>query len=222
VSAGAPSVPGEWTRELLQDHVGEIVFNGVERMELDCVLCQQAALAGLWDHWYDPDEDDSDWLAELRARAEAGAAPTHVSADASVASGRDEGGFVAATVVALVMSLLLVAGLVYDGGLTLAAHREAFNEAAAAARAGAQAMRTTTLAGGAVSADPAVATAAAQRYLAAVGHSGSVTVQGDLVAVSVSFPYRTVILGVAGLNDITVTGTGSARAERGVTTNEAP
>jgi hypothetical protein len=173
------------------------------------------------DHWYDADEDDSDWLTELRAGAEAdqpGTGPRRASADA----GRDEGGFVAATVVALVMSLLLLAGLVYDGGLTLAAHREAFNEAAAAARAGAQAMRGTTIAGGAVDADPSAATAAAQRYLAAVGHSGSVTVQGDLVEVSVSFPYRTVILGAAGLNEITVTGSGTARAERGVTRNEAP
>ena len=133
---------------------------------------------------------------------------------------RDEGGFVAATVVALVMSLFLLAGLVYDGGLTLAAHSEAFNEASAAARAGAQAMRSSTRAGGAVEADPNAATAAAQRYLAAVGHAGTVTVSGDLVEVSVSFPYRTVILSAAGLNDITVTGTGRARAERGVTQAE--
>ncbi len=69
MSAGAPrSVPGEWTRELLQDHVSEIVFDNVERVELDCVLCQQAALAGLWDPWYDEDEADSDWLPELRRR----------------------------------------------------------------------------------------------------------------------------------------------------------
>jgi len=88
MSTGAPqSAPGEWTRELLQDHVSEIMFNGVERIELDCVLCQQAALAGLWDHWYDEDDDDSDWLAELRRRAD--------SADSPVEVGRDDGGFVA-------------------------------------------------------------------------------------------------------------------------------
>lgn len=88
MSAGAPeSVPGVWTRELLQDHVSEIVFDCVERIALDCVLCQRAALAGLWDPWYDPDDDDSDWLAELRRRAE--------SADSPVEVGRDEGGFVA-------------------------------------------------------------------------------------------------------------------------------
>jgi hypothetical protein len=147
-----------------------------------------------------------EWTSELQPRADAG---------------RGEAGFVAATVVALVMSLFLVAGLVYDGGLALAAHRRAFNEAAAAARAGAQAMKGSTIAGGPVDADPTAAAAAAHRYLAAMGHSGSVTVNGDLVEVSVSFPYRTVILGAAGLNDITVTGSGRARAERGVIQAEA-
>ena len=133
---------------------------------------------------------------------------------------RDEAGFVAATTVALVLSLFLVAGLVYDGGLALAAHRQAFNEAAAAARAGAQAMGASTLAGGPVDADPARAASAAQAYLTAVGHAGTVTTQGDTVEVSVSFSYTTVILGAAGINDITVTGSGRARALRGVTQAE--
>lgn len=88
MSAGTPrSVPGEWTRELLQDHVSEIVFDLVERIDLDCVLCQRAALVGLWDPWYDADGDDSDWLAELRRRAE--------GADSPAEAGRGEGGFVA-------------------------------------------------------------------------------------------------------------------------------
>lgn len=209
MSAGVPqSVAGKWNCESLQDDVSEIVFNGVEQVRLDCVLCPQAALPGLWVPRYDPGEDDTGRPAELRGRAEDG----QPQADA----GRNEAGFVAATTVALLMSLFLVAGLVYDGGLVLAAHRRAFNEAAAAARAGAQAMRGSTIAGGPVDADPSAAAAAANSYLAAVGHSGSVTVSGDLVEVSVSFPYQTVILGAAGVNDITVTGIGRARAERGV------
>ena len=115
------------------------------------------------------------------------------------APGADEAGFVAATVTALVMSLFLVAGLVYDGGLTLAARRQAFNEAASAARAGAQAISGSTLAGGPVVADPAGAVAAAQAYLSAAGHAGSATVSGDMVEVTVVIPYRTVILGIAGI-----------------------
>ena len=98
----------------------------------------------------------------------------------------------AASAVALVLSLFVVAGLVYDGGLILAAHRRAFNEAAAAARAGTQAISGSTLAGGGpVETDPARAEAAAQAYLAATGHAGSVTVQGDMVEVTVSIPYQT-------------------------------
>lgn len=130
---------------------------------------------------------------------------------------RAEDGFVAATAVALVASLFLLAGLVYDGGLVLAAHRRAFNEASAAARTGAQAMSASTLAGGPVDADPAGATAAAQAYLASVGHTGTVAVAGDIVEVRVTIAYRTVILGAAGINDLAVTGSARVRAERGVT-----
>lgn len=205
--------PGKWTSELLSDHASGINFNSVERVRLDCLLGRQAAVAAQWGPWYDPDEDDIGWVAELRTRVH----DDRVNADA----GRSEAGFVAATVVALVMSLFLVAGLVYDGGLAVAAHRRAFNEAAAAARAGAQAMKGSTIAGGPVDADPSAAAAAAHSYLASTGHSGSVTVSGDLVEVSVSFPYQTVILGAAGVNDITVTGIGRARAQRGVIQAEA-
>ena len=211
MSAGATHLlPGEWSRELHGDYVSEVIVNGVEQVRLDSRLSHQATVTGRWD---DPDEDDTGWVAELWTRVHDG----RVNSDV----GRSEAGFVAATVVALVMSLFLVAGLVYDGGLALAAHRRAFNEAAAAARAGAQAMKGSTIAGGPVDADPTAAAAAAHRYLAALGHSGSVTVNGDLVEVSVSFPYQMVILGAAGLNDITVTGSGRARAERGVIHAEA-
>jgi hypothetical protein len=128
---------------------------------------------------------------------------------------------VAASAVAVVLSLFVVAGLVYDGGLILAAHRRAFNEAAAAARAGTQAISATTLAGGgAVDTDPARAEAAAQAYLAATGHAGSVVVQGDMVEVTVSIPYQTTILGAVGMGETTVTGTGRSHARRGVTQAE--
>ena len=134
--------------------------------------------------------------------------------------GPGEDGFVAATVVALVMSLFLVAGLVYDGGLILAARQRAYSEASAAARAGAQAMSSSTMTGGAVDADPGRAVAAAQAYLDAVGHAGSATVAGDQVEVTVSIPYQLVILGAAGINDATVTGSARVRAQRGVTQAE--
>src|SRR5947209_2178517 len=53
---------------------------------------------------------------------------------------RDDSGQVAAFVVIFAAALILMAGLVIDGGLGLAAARRANNEAQAAARAGAQAI----------------------------------------------------------------------------------
>src|SRR3546814_2863091 len=57
----------------------------------------------------------------------------------------NERGSVTAFVVIMTSALLAMAGLVIDGGYALAAHRRAFNEAEAAARAGAQAVDLDTL-----------------------------------------------------------------------------
>jgi hypothetical protein len=129
----------------------------------------------------------------------------------------DEAGQVTAFVVAFAMTVIFVAGLVFDGGYVLAARRRALNEAEAAARVGADALvveqyRTS----GGVDLEPAVAISAAQSYLAQTGHSGSVQVLGDRVVVDVSFAQPLQILGVAGIGSMTVNGTGEARAVRGV------
>lgn len=131
-----------------------------------------------------------------------------------------EAGFVTAFVVCIFTSLVLLAGLVIDGGYVLAAHREAFNEAEAAARAGAQAMTGSTLTGGAVAAEPSRATEAAHAYLVAAGQTGSVSVIGDIVEVTVTIRRRTVILGLGGIAETTVTGNARVRAVRGVMTGE--
>ena len=127
-------------------------------------------------------------------------------------------GMVTAFVVVMMFALLLLAGLVLDGGLTLAAHVQAIDEAQAAARAGAQQIdlatyRTT----GAEVLDPAAATTAADSYLAVTGHTGTVTVTGDEVTVTVRITQPTQILSIAGIKAFTVSGTGTAVAERGIT-----
>lgn len=48
------SVPTEWTEELLQEHVSEIVFDASEEYDPDCVLCQKAQALGLFDPYGDP------------------------------------------------------------------------------------------------------------------------------------------------------------------------
>lgn len=133
---------------------------------------------------------------------------------------RDQRGQVTAFVVVFAMALLVMAGLVIDGGYTLAAKRRAINEAEAAARAGAQMLLPASLRQGDAVPDPERATAAAQSYLAETGHPGKVTIEGDRVSVSVSFAQPMAILGIGGLVKVQVTGRGEARAVRGVTEAE--
>lgn len=132
--------------------------------------------------------------------------------------GRGEEGMVTAFVVIVAFALILVAGLVIDGGLTLAARIQAIDEAQAAARAGAQQINLPLFrSDGQVVLDPARATQAAQSYLAATGHSGTVTVTGDQVQVAVRITQPMQILEAAGIHNLTVVGHGAATAEEGVT-----
>ena len=129
--------------------------------------------------------------------------------------GASESGMVTAFVVIFTLALLLMAGLVLDGGLALAAKVQAIDDAQAAARAGAQAIDIPTYrASGLITLDPAQATADAQRYLAAAGHTGTVSVNGEQVTVTVTITQATQILDLAGIGHLTETGTGSATAEQ--------
>jgi hypothetical protein len=130
--------------------------------------------------------------------------------------GDAESGMVTAFVVIFTLALLLMAGLVLDGGLALAAKVQAIDDAQAAARAGAQAIDIPTYrASGQITLDPAQATADAQHYLAAAGHTGTVSVNGEQVTVTVTITQPTQILSLAGIDHLTETGTGTATAEQG-------
>lgn len=129
----------------------------------------------------------------------------------------DDRGQITAFVAVFVIALIAVAGLVIDGGYTLAAKRRAINEAEGAARAGAQALLPGRLRQGDAIPDPVGATEAADAYLRQIGHTGTVEVAGDRVIVTVSFTQPMLILGIGGLAHVTVTGRGEARAARGIT-----
>jgi uncharacterized protein (UPF0333 family) len=123
---------------------------------------------------------------------------------------------VTAFVVVFTFALLLLAGLVIDGGLALAARVQAIDEAQAAARAGAQAIdRPLFRSTGQIALDPSEATADAKSYLAVAGHNGTVTINGNEVTVAVTISQPTQILGIAGIGQLSVSGTGSATAEQG-------
>ncbi|MGA3221339.1 MAG: pilus assembly protein TadG-related protein [Acidimicrobiales bacterium] len=136
---------------------------------------------------------------------------------------RGEEGTVTAFVVVFMFALILLAGLVIDGGLTLAAQVRAIDEAQAAARAGAQEIDVALLRStGQVTLDPALASQAAESYLAATGDAGTVQVDGDEVEVSVSISQPMQILSLAGIAHLTVTGHGSAFPSVGVDAGSAP
>jgi len=131
---------------------------------------------------------------------------------------RGEGGQVTVFVVVVAVALVVAAGLVVDGGYTLAAERRAYNEAEAAARAGAQALSADALRAGTLEVDPGAATTAAQAYLAQTGHVGTVMVTGDTVAVDVSFVEPMRMLGMVGISELTVHGHGQATNVAGIQT----
>ena len=131
---------------------------------------------------------------------------------------RCQDGSLSILVVRLATALLMVAGLLYDGGQILTARREAFAVADNAARAGAQALDVSTLrSSGTTRLDPVAASQAVRSYLDRVGHAGTVTVDGDRVEVVVPITVDMHLLSAVGLSTRTVTGTGQARSVRGIT-----
>ena len=125
-------------------------------------------------------------------------------------------------VVGLTLALMMVAGLVYDGGRILAARRQAHDLADNAARAAAQAVDLDGLRSGSpVELDPLAAQVAAEDYLAATGHDGEVLVTADTVEVTVTITAPMVLLQLAGISERTVTASGEARLVRGITGPEA-
>ncbi|WP_322756606.1 pilus assembly protein TadG-related protein [Frankia sp. Cas3] len=125
--------------------------------------------------------------------------------------GRDAG-TVTVFVVVLFAAFVMFGGLILDGGGALADKTSAMGVAQEAARAGAQqldlaAFRQT----GTVQLLHDRAVAAAQSSLTQAGATGSTTVDGTTVTVTVTVVHHTQLLGIVGLDALTVSGTGSAR-----------
>lgn len=134
---------------------------------------------------------------------------------------RDEDGRVTAFVVVFTTAVIAFSALVLDGGLALAGKVRARGEAQEAARAGAQAIDLSAYrTDGTLRLVPAQATALANDYLAAAGQSGTVTVNGNTVSVTVTDTHGSLLLGVVGVHSITTTVSATARPEHGVTAPE--
>jgi len=136
------------------------------------------------------------------------------------AAGRDAGS-VTVLVAVLGFALLLMLGLVVDGGRQLIAYRRAANDAEQAARAGAGALNPAGLRTGTYILSPAAAAAAARRYLSASQPDGritasSITVTGNTVAVAVTIRRTTTFLAGVGITGVSATGRGRAQLVHGV------
>lgn len=134
---------------------------------------------------------------------------------------RGEEGLLTLFTCLLTVAMLILIGLVVDGGYVLAARRRAIDEANGAARAGAEALAPSSYrTSGSLDLDPAAADAAAQGFLAATGHSGRVTVTGNDVTVTLNFDQPMSLLRIIGIDAVNVSGRGQARSVRGIDTEE--
>jgi len=139
----------------------------------------------------------------------------------SRATGTDrEAGSVTVFVAITVAGLLVLCGLVADGGVKLRATQRADSVAAEAARASGQALDLpSAIEGTRVRVDRQAAVNAATAYLAATGQTGTVSVgaDGTTLDVTVTSTSPTAFLALIGITTLTVTGHGQARLVHGVT-----
>lgn len=109
----------------------------------------------------------------------------------------------------LAVGLLIMVGLVVDGGGQVNAKDQANSVAQSAARAAVVNISDAT--GGTPVIDAASAQTAAQTYIAAAGKTGTVTINGNNVTVTVTSNYQTVFLSLAGINTLTGSATSTAQ-----------
>jgi len=122
-----------------------------------------------------------------------------------------------AFVAVLSLSLFVLVGIVVDAGRAIAARSAAMTEAQQAARAGAGQISVDALRSGQIEIDPGAAVLAADEFLASVGQLGTASVVGQTVTVHIASTESTAILGIIGINAITVSVTASATYVHGVT-----
>lgn len=132
-----------------------------------------------------------------------------------------DAGQVTAFTVVITAALLLLAGLVIDAGLALAAKTRALDLAQSAARTGAQQLDLTAYrVDGIVRLDPDRAEQAARNYLAAAHIAGTATATSRGISVTVHTLQRTQILRIVGIGAIEVRAEATARPRHGVTEPE--
>jgi len=128
----------------------------------------------------------------------------------------DDRGSVAVFTAVIGVVLLVIIGLVVDGGGQIRNLQRADTAAQEAGRAGGQAVNPAALArgdGGRV--DPAAAATAARSYLQAAGVQGTVTVAGPTtLQITTTTSYNTLFLGLIGIGSLPASGGSQVRLVR--------
>lgn len=125
----------------------------------------------------------------------------------------DETGSVSVFVAITAIGLMILAGLIADGGAKLRAIQRAESIASEAARAGGQAIDIRAIAHGQdLSIDVEQAVRAAQIYLAGVGVDGTVGISddGNRIQVHVTSHSHTVFLSLIGISTLSANGNAAA------------
>ena len=130
---------------------------------------------------------------------------------------RGERGAITMWTVVLILPMLVVIGLAFDGGAILAERRAATHLARTAAIAGAQAIDPDALREGTVVVDPGLARVAIDQELQLHGVTGTAVIGADEITVSVTSTIDLELLTLIGRDTATVTGTSTIRITRGIT-----
>ena len=135
--------------------------------------------------------------------------PTRISEDG------DRGSLSVFAVVAT-LALIVIIGLVVDGGGKVQAQQRAQEAARQAARAGGQAIQASTaIRGQGATADVGAARSAAQSYLTSAGAAGTVSIQGGTtIIVDSTGSYTPIFLSIIGVGPQSVRGHSEARIVR--------
>ncbi len=116
-------------------------------------------------------------------------------------------------VLGIAFTILILAAFVVDQGGQIEAQQRAQTIAQGAARAGTNAASGNAINGDAFDLAAPTAVAAAESYIAAAGgdYTGSATVTGQEITVTVHTTYLTRLAYWVGISELDATGTGSAR-----------
>jgi Flp pilus assembly protein TadG len=137
----------------------------------------------------------------------------------------DDAGAATVFIVTFGVVLLVMAGLVVDGGLAINARQRVADDVEQAARAGSQHIDEATLRGsGIVRINPNEATQAASDFMAARGYAGGVSVSAsaEQVSVSATVEQPTALLSLIFIDHFTIRAQGQARPAVGITGEDIP